>query len=189
MRLRHVLGLFLFLVIAVYAGWNMGFATPVAHARQQPEPQAQPVSAPDASIPTIKAETRLVLVDTVVTDKKGNYISDLAQKNFRVWEDDKEQQIKSFSYEAAAGSNGPDQKHYLVLFFDNSTMDMSDQARAREAAGKFIAANAGPNRLVAIAEFTGVTRVAQNFTADADRLKKVVANIKSSTVNPNASGG
>jgi VWFA-related protein len=185
MRLRHVLGLFVLVGIAVYVGWNVGVATPVAYAQQQ-EPQAQPVSAPDASIPTIKAETRLVLVDTVVTDKKGNYISDLAQKDFRVWEDDKEQQIKSFSYEAAAGSNASDQKHYLVLFFDNSTMDMSDQARARDAAGKFIAANAGPNRLIAIAEFTGVTRVAQNFTADADRLKKVVASVKMSNVDPNA---
>ena len=29
---------------------------------------------------TIRAETRLVLVDTIVTDKKGNYVSDLAQK-------------------------------------------------------------------------------------------------------------
>lgn len=185
MRLRQVLGFSLLLLIAVYAGWNLGAGTPIVHAQQQ-QPQAQPVSAPDASIPVIRAETRLVLVDTIVTDKKGNYISDLAQKDFRVWEDDKEQQIKSFSYEAAGGPNGQDQKHYLVLFFDNSTMDMSDQARAREAAGKFIAANAGPNRLMAIAEFTGVTRVAQNFTADADRLKKVVASIKSSNVNPNA---
>jgi VWFA-related protein len=186
MRLRRVLWVTVLLLIAVYAGWNLGVSEPVAYAQAQ---QAQPVSVPDASIPVIKAETRLVLVDTIVTDKKGNYIGDLSQKDFRVWEDNKEQEIKSFSYEASAGPNAPDQKHYLVLFFDNSTMDMSDQARAREAAGKFIAANAGPNRLMAIAEFTGITRVAQNFTADADRLKKVVASIKSSSVDPNASGG
>ena len=185
MRLRRLLWVAVLLLIAVYAGWKLGVSEPVAYAQAQ---QAQPVSAPDASIPVIKAETRLVLVDTIVTDKKGNYIGDLTQKDFRVWEDDKEQQIKSFSYEASAGPNAPDQKHYLVLFFDNSTMDMSDQARAREAAGKFIAANAGPNRLMAIAEFTGITRVAQNFTADADRLKKVVANIKSSSVDPNVPG-
>jgi VWFA-related protein len=185
MRLRRLLWVAVFLLIAVYAGWKLGVSEPVAYAQAQ---QAQPVSAPDASIPVIKAETRLVLVDTIVTDKKGNYIDNLTQKDFRVWEDDKEQQIKSFSYEASAGPNGSDQKHYLVLFFDNSTMDMGDQARAREAAGKFIASNAGPNRLMAIAEFTGITRIAQNFTADADRLKKVVASIKSSSVDPNAQG-
>ena len=185
MRLRRLLWVAVLLLIAVYAGWKLGVSAPVAYAQEQ---QAQPVSAPDTSIPVIKAETRLVLVDTIVTDKKGNYIGDLGQKDFRVWEDNKEQEIKSFSYEASAGPNGSDQKHYLVLFFDNSTMDMSDQARAREAAGKFIASNAGPNRLMAIAEFTGITRVAQNFTADADRLKKVVASIKSSSVDPNAQG-
>ncbi len=59
---------------------------PVASAQQ-----AQPVSTSDANTPLIKAETRLVLVDTIVTDKKGNYISDLVQKDFKVWEDDKEQ--------------------------------------------------------------------------------------------------
>jgi VWFA-related protein len=185
MRLRRLLWVAVLLLIALYAGWKLGVSEPVAYAQEK---QAQPVSAPDTSIPVIKAETRLVLVDTIVTDKKGNYIGDLGQKDFRVWEDNKEQEIKSFSYEASAGPNGSDQKHYLVLFFDNSTMDMSDQARAREAAGKFIASNAGPNRLMAIAEFTGITRVAQNFTADADRLKKVVASIKSSSVDPNAQG-
>ena len=78
------------------AGWKLGVST-IVFAQQ---PQAQPVSLPDATTPTIRAETRLVLVDTIVTDKKGNYVSDLVQKDFRVWEDDKEQQIKSFSYEA-----------------------------------------------------------------------------------------
>src|SRR5215469_4273094 len=183
MQLRRLLWVAVLLLIAVYAGWKLGISRSVVYAQEQ---QAQPVSAPEASIPVIKAETRLVLVDTVVTDKKGNYISDLAQKDFRVWEDDKEQPIKSFSYEASSGPNAQDQKHYLVLFFDNSSMDMSDQARARDAAGKFIAANAGPNRLIAIADFTGLTRIEQNFTADAERLKKVVANVKFSNVDPNA---
>jgi VWFA-related protein len=169
-------------LMAACAGWKLGVST-VVFAQQPP---AQPVSLPDATTPTIRAETRLVLVDTIVTDKKGNYISDLAQKDFRVWEDDKEQQIKSFSYEANPTTSAPDQKHYLVLFFDNSTMDMGDQTRARDAAAKFISANAGPNRLMAIADFTGVVRIAQNFTADADRLKKVVANVKFSNVDPNA---
>jgi hypothetical protein len=39
----------------------------------------------------IRTETKLVLVDTVVTDKKGNYIHDLEAKDFKVWEDNKEQ--------------------------------------------------------------------------------------------------
>lgn len=135
---------------------------------------------------TLKAESRLVLVDTVVMDKKGNYVRDLEQKDFKVWEDNKEQTIKSFSHESDNAPTANPQRHYLVLFFDNSSMDASDQMRAREAAGKFIDANAGPNRLMAVIEFGGATKIAQNFTANADRLKQAVAGVKSSAVASNA---
>src|SRR5215469_3386427 len=78
-------------------------STPRVYAQQASR------QAGDNSAPIIRAETRLVLVDTVVTDKKGNYILDLAMKNFRVWEDNKEQNLKSFSLESDAGS--PSSQH------------------------------------------------------------------------------
>jgi VWFA-related protein len=133
----------------------------------------------------IRTETKLVLVDAVVTDKKGNYVHDLTAKEFKVWEDGKEQTIKSFS--SGADPAGASQKHYLVLLFDNSTMDFNDQGRARQAAAKFIDSNGGPNRLMAIANFGGGLQIAQNFTDDTDRLKKVVSGTKFSAVAPNAS--
>ncbi|PYT33016.1 MAG: hypothetical protein DMG58_08805 [Acidobacteria bacterium] len=142
--------------------------------------------APAGPSPIIRTETKLVLVDTVVTDKKGTYIHDLALKDFRVWEDNKEVTVKSFSFEADPNSPSNSQKHYLVLFFDNSTMEPGDQIQARRAAAKFIDGNAGPNRLIAIVNFGGSVRIAQNFTADAERLKQVVAGVKTSAVSPNA---
>ena len=147
--------------------------------------QAQQAATPAASQTVIHTETRLVLVDTVVTDKKGAYIHDLVLKDFRVWEDNKEQSIKSFSFEADPASPSGSQKRYLVLFFDNSTMNPGDQIRARQAAAKFIDNNAGPNRLMAVVNFGGSVQIAQNFTADADRLKQVVSGVKSSAVSPN----
>jgi VWFA-related protein len=133
---------------------------------------------------TIKTETRLVLVDVVVT-KKDQYVDDLEMKNFKVWEDNKEQQIKTFSF--GADPNAPaDQKRYIVLFFDNSTMQMGEQAQARQAAARFIESNAGPDRLMAVVNFTGALVVAQNFTDDIDRLKQVVSGIKVSAVAPGA---
>src|SRR5580704_4552349 len=145
----------------------------------------QPAAADTADIGVIRAESRLVLVDTVVTDKKGNYIRDLVQKDFKVWEDGKEQSITSFSFEESTGSKNA-KPRYMVLFFDNSTMDLGDQAQARIAATKFIDANAAPDRLIAIAEFGGTVRITQDFTADASRLKQVVSGIKGSAVAPNA---
>ena len=85
----------------------------------------QPANPPAAGAPgtIFRSETRLVPVDVVVQDKKGNYIHDLEQKDFKVWEDNKEQQIKNFSFEADPNSPLAQQKKYLVLFFDLSTMN------------------------------------------------------------------
>jgi VWFA-related protein len=142
--------------------------------------------APADSGAIIRTETKLVLVDAVVTDKKGNYIRDLTAKDFKVSEDGKEQTIKTFS-SGSDPSGGNSQKHYLVLLFDNSTMQFGDQARARQAAAKFIETNGGPNRLMAIANFGGALQIAQNFTDDTERLKNIVNGVKFSAVAPNAS--
>src|SRR5205809_7191275 len=118
-------------------------ATPLgAPALPQEAQQASPQRGqqPVATVPgVIKSETNLVLVDAVATDKKGNYIRDLEAKDFKVYEDNKEQTISSFSKGSeGAAANGPSQRHYIILFFDNSTMNLGDQAYARQAAGKFI---------------------------------------------------
>jgi VWFA-related protein len=171
----------LIVVVCVSGCWIFGrlvSRSSVAHAQQS--------TVADANEPTLRTETRLVLVDAVVTDKKGGYVHDLAQKDFKVWEDGKEQVLTSFSFEEGAGSATDPKPHYMVLFFDNSTMNSGDQMQARAAAGRFIDANAGPDRLIAIADFGGSVHISQNFTADAQRLKQVVMGLKGSAVSPNA---
>ncbi len=150
-------------------GVLIGFAVATAQA-QQPADQAAGATT------TIRAESRLVLVDAVVTDKKGNYLQDLTEKDFKVWEDDQEQKINTFSFEQTAVASS--QKRYLVLFFDNDAMKPSDQAGARAAAGKFLDTNSGPGRFVAVIDYVGTMRVAQNFTDDVARLKQVVGTAK-----------
>jgi len=141
------------------------------------------------STPTvIRTETKLVLVDAVVTDKKGGYVTDLTQKDFEVLEDNKKQSIKTFGFEADPNSPLSNQKHYLVLFFDNASAGYGDQIQAREAAAKFIDGNTGPNKYIAIANFTGSLRITQNFTNDPERLKAVVSGVKMSTVSTSDGG-
>jgi VWFA-related protein len=147
-------------------------------------PQAN-AQAPAESAPVIRTEARLVLVDAVVTDKKGTYVRDLTAKDFRVWEDGAEQTLKSFSFEAEPASSPNAPPRYLVLFFDNSTMKPGEQVRARQAAAKFIDSNAGPKRLIAIVNYGGSISVAQNFTADSERLKQAVAGVQRSVVSTN----
>src|SRR6267378_2837918 len=174
---------------AAWLAVGLGCAIPMAVCAQEqpapPPPQAAQPAAPQPGV-MIKKESKLVLVDAVVTDKKGNYVHDLSQADFKVFEDNKERQVSSFSagVDGAAQANG--QRRYLILFFDNSTMAMPDQIQARGAAKKFIEANAGPDRMMAVVDFGGSLRIVQNFTANANLLQAAVSGVKSSSVDPNA---
>ena len=145
-------------------------------------------SAQDASGPIIRAEKKLVLVDVVVTDKKGQYVQGLTVKDFKLWEDKDEQNIETFSTETDPASPLFNRTHYLILFFDNSTMDFAQQAQARAAATSFIDKNMAENRMMAVVNFGGALQIAQNFTNDAERLKKVVSGVKFSTVPTSSEG-
>ena len=133
--------------------------------------------------PTIRTETKLVLVDAVVTDKKGNYIKDLSIKDFKVLEDDKQQTVKTFSFGSDPTAPVDNRRRHLVLFFDLASMDVGDQMRARQEAAKFIDGSAGPDRLIAIVNFGGSLQIAQNFTDDVERLKQVVTGVKLSAIS------
>src|ERR1700745_3973626 len=82
----------------------------LSRAQEQPAPPPPPAasSADQQPVVVIKKESKLVLVDSVVTDKKGNYVRDLTQNDFKVFEDNKEQTISSFfsGTEAAAQPTG-----------------------------------------------------------------------------------
>ena len=170
------LGLF---AVAVFAlplhGQNAEPAKPDAPAQQQPMPTG----------PVIRTESRVVLVDAVVTDKKGNYVHDLTQKDFKVYEDNKEQAVSSFSFGSDPSGPVSAQKHYMILFFDNSSMAAPDQIQARAAAAKFIADGAGPDRLMAVVDFGGSLLVRQNFTANADLLTAAVNGVKHANIETN----
>jgi VWFA-related protein len=156
----------------------------------QDQTPAAAAAAPEAaqqSGTVIKKESRLVLVDAVVTDKKGKYVRDLTQNDFKVYEDNKEQQVSSFSTGADIAVQANAQKRYLILFFDNSSMQAPDQIQARNAAMKFVEANASPDRLMAVVDFGGALSIRQNFTANANLLRAAVSGVKGSSVDSNAS--
>ena len=178
------LALYTFLLLAFLALGSFGEHLLARQSSQSSTPP-QAEQAP-TQLPTIKSETRAVRVDVVVTDKKGNYVHDLKAADFKVYEDNKQQPIVNFSFGVNPSAPASAQRRYLVLFFDNSTMAFSDQPQARAAAAKFIDQNAGPDRVMAVVQFGGSIRIAQNFTADPVRLKKVVEQIGTSAVSSNA---
>ena len=69
-----------------------------AQEAQAPKPQAAKPQAPPeaAETPTFPAQVEQVIVDTVVTDKKGGVIRDLGREDFTITEDGVPQAIASF---------------------------------------------------------------------------------------------
>ncbi len=124
----------------------------------------------------IRAESRLVLVDAVVTDKKGNPVTGLSAQDFQVWEDGKEQRLASCTFEGDL-KTGSQRRHVLFLF-DTRRTRATDQVRAHDAAVKYIDANVGPNRLMAVASFTTGLKMIQDFTFDARRLKQALDEVR-----------
>jgi VWFA-related protein len=175
------------MTFALLAGlMALGAGQPPAPRRAPAQADAGP-GAQSATATTIRREANLVLVDTVVTDKKDHYIEDLQAKDFHVFDNGQEQKIVSFSHgSGAAGPNAPGNRRYIVLFFDDSTMSLQDQAYARKAAAQFVDKTASADRLMAVIEFTGTFRVVQNFTDNSDLLARAVSGVKSGHVNPNA---
>ena len=149
--------------------------------------------------PVIRAETRTVLVDAVAVDKKGKFATDLTSKDFRVWEDGKEQKVTGFSLESSGVSPERPTRHYIAMFFDTSTATQSSQLIVRQEALRFVDGFASPDRDMAVINysFDGGLQIIQNFTTDRDQLKKALNATPASSgftpgsanTNPTARGG
>lgn len=170
----------------VWAG--VGLSPLHAPAAPAGGPQAA-AQTPINSTEVIKTESELVLVDVVATDKHDHHIKDLEAKDFRVYQDNKEETIASFNHvTAAANPHGPGAPQFVVLYFDNSTMSSQDQIRARQAAEAFVPSTVSDKREMAVVDFGGVTRLSQNFTADPKALMAAVKGLKFSSLKPNEAG-
>jgi len=172
--------LWMALILASFCGLRTGIAQ---------APTSTPAGQLTTASEVIRTEANLVLVDLVAMDKKDKYVRDLEAREFHVFEDDHEQPITSFTRTSEGQvAQAPAQPRYLVLFFDNSTMNPSEQTRARQAAAQFVEKSASPDRLMAVVDFGGAARVTQNFTAEAAALKRAVGNVKFASVQPNEPG-
>jgi len=134
-------------------------------------------SAPPSAPLRIKSESRLVLVDAVVTGKKDAPVHGLAVADFHVFEDGKEQTVTAFQSHSGPSTPGMPQQHFLLLFDGDSGNDLQS---VQEPAARFIADNAGPNRLMSIAYYSsGCMTIATQFTADVVQLQHAVRTLTS----------
>src|SRR5438105_10441411 len=143
--------LFLALSIALAA------ACPLLPAR--PQATAAP-PAPTNSQGTIRARTELVVVPVTVKNSAGALTADLRRDEFRIFEDDVEQQITLFSAEGAPLSA-------LLLVDDDLPTKAAEQVQKSLVA---MAGSFSADDEVSVAKFDAFYTPVLDFTADNDAL-------------------
>ena len=114
---------------------------------------------------TLKVDVPVVLVNTTVSDLQGRLVAGLERNNFRIWEDNVEQDVEYFSLEDMPVSVG--------LVFD-TTGSMTDKlSAAREAATAFLRTS-NPRDEYFLIEFGDQPRLVQDFTTDIPRLQRQI---------------
>jgi VWFA-related protein len=97
-------------------------------------PQQSAADSQAPSTATIHVQSRLVVLDVVVTDKKGKPLTGLSKSDFTVLEDGKPQTLRHMDYTALAGdSKASGFKSVFVLDVLNSTLDESAYGKAQLA--------------------------------------------------------
>ncbi|HEY3767842.1 MAG TPA: VWA domain-containing protein [Candidatus Angelobacter sp.] len=166
-------------------------------------PAQQSVAAP---LPVLKVKTRMVVIDVVAQDSKGNPISNLKKEDLTVLEDGKPQSLSIFNFQhpepAPAGQpqqpvNPPNivdnlphfqsGKALNVILMDSLNTSPMNQAFMRDSMIKFLE-KLPENEPIAVYLLGDKLRLVQDFTTDPAALKKVVRSFKGKS-SPYLNGG
>ena len=139
----------------------------------------------------LRVTARLVQVDVVVRDKKGQPITDLKQEDFEVTDQGKPQKISVFAIESnqkAIGRAGPlppntfsnlpsrqgASQNLTVILFDTLNTGVIDQVNAKREVLRFLR-QIQPQDRVAIYGLGAQLRVVHDFTGSAEALSRAIA--------------
>lgn len=137
--------------------------------------------------PLVRSNSRLVLLDVVVTDKDGHPIRGLSKKDFSVLENGVPQKLTSFESTASEGyglSATANPARNLILL-DELNIDFVDLGYARDRIQMFLDRNPvekQPTCLMAVGVH-GLIMV-QDYTRDSSVLKYKLAHLPAANANP-----
>ncbi len=188
--------------------------TEAAKQQTQTNAQATPTPTPkeDDDGDVVRITTNLVQFDAVVTDKKGQQVTDLRPEDFEVSVNGRRQAITNFSYvvaEAGAGvaagatpasrannKNAPyipparvkpsDVRRTIALVVDDLGTSFEDIAYVRQALKKFVEEQMQEGDLVAIMRTSAGMGALQQFTSDKNILRRAIERVR---WNPMGRGG
>ncbi len=155
-------------------------ALPLQSQNQNPSSGSTPVA------PTLKVESRTVVVDVVVTDNKGQSVDGLSKRDFSILEDENTQTINAFEEHKPARTtpiklpetppnvftNFPTTKladSVNVVLFDSLNTQSRDQTYVRDQLIKYLK-QVSPGTQVAIFVLGSRLRMVRGFTTDFSGL-------------------
>ena len=148
--------------------------------------QQKPSSTQADSVPTFRSQTRVVLVDVIVSDAKGQFVPSLKAEDFTVKEDGKQQRVSGFNlhrYEAPRSlpplqlppnqyTNFSQQEPggaVTILLLDVLNTPQLEQIYARKAMVNFLR-RLPPGQRVGLYVLSEHPRLVQGFTSSSDVL-------------------
>src|SRR5713226_10521907 len=160
--------------------------------------QAQVQQSSSDSTTVIRATTRLVQVDVVVTDSSGHPAKDrLTEKDFTILEDGKPQKVSYFSFQQFEAqekrqlpqlpphvvTNRPEYRRSvgppIILLLDGINTPVENQMVVRQQMLKFLADHFDPHMRIAVFLLGNELTVLQDFTSDPALLTAAMQKYRS----------
>jgi Ca-activated chloride channel homolog len=123
----------------------------------------------DTNTSYFSVSVNLVKVPISVFDSAGNLVASLKKENFRIWEDQSLQEIRSFGVDTNPVS--------VVVLLDTSTSEKTELKKIKEAAEGFIGALSQGDR-VSIISFDDEVYQMLDWTEDLKKARKALGKIR-----------
>lgn len=142
--------------------------------KTEPDPDENTTNIPSITEPTatapddgevLKIDTNLVTVPVKVSDRNNRFIAGLTKEDFKVFEDDAEQEITYFSNE--------EQPFTVALVLDMSYSSTFKINEIQAAANAFVA-QLRPNDKVMVVSFAEEVNVLSEPTSDREQLRSAI---------------
>src|SRR5207344_1789292 len=121
--------------------------------------------------PTFEAGIEVINLNVSVTDPRNRYVTDLAEKDFAIFEDGIRQELSLFTHENLPIS--------LVLMIDTSASMDEKLPVAQAAAIRFIK-TLRPQDLAQVVQFNDRATALQDFTSDQAALEAAIRRTEAS---------